>query len=49
VSRSYSAATSRIGSKAQRLPSAMTPDTSGGKGSIFSPSIAATKCPSFIK
>ena len=32
-----------------RSPSATTPEMSAGSGSIFSPSIAATKCPSFIR
>ena len=34
---------------ARGSPSAATPEISAGSGSIFSPSIAATKCPSFIR
>ena len=42
-------ATSRIGRNAWRLPSGITPERSAGSGSIFKPSIAATKWPSFIR
>ena len=34
---------------APRSPSAVTPESSAVSGSIFSPSIAATKCPSLIR
>src|SRR5262249_9053969 len=35
--------------KGHRVPSSATPQISGGNGSILSPSIAATKWPSFIR
>ena len=48
-SDSYSVATSRTGSNGTRVPSSATPESAGGSGSIFSPSIATTWCPSFIR
>ncbi len=47
-SGSISARTSRTGAKATRLPWS-TPDSSGGSGSIFSPSMPTTVWPSFIR
>ena len=48
-SDSYSSPMSRIGANGTRVPSALTPETDAGSGSIFRPSMPTTRWPSFIR